>query len=132
MSPDKERAIFDRWPHWFPAQTESRILLICCADGWYDIVCQLFEHLEPLVSGPADNGTQFRVAQVKQRFGELVVHVNHCTDEVLAALASARELSRHTCEICGNPGTLEGETTRVWKTLCSSCRASDSWWMQWL
>jgi hypothetical protein len=72
------------------------------------------------------------VAQVKQRFGELVVHVNHCTDEVLAALASARELSRHTCEICGNPGTLEGETTRVWKTLCSSCRASDSWWMQWL
>ena len=130
MTLEKKRAIFERWPNWFPTEADNRLLLIRCADGWYNVVWQLFESLEPLVAGPADDGSQFQVAQVKQEFGELVVHVNRYTDEILAALASARELSRRTCEICGNPGSLEGETTRVWKTLCSSCRASDSWWRQ--
>jgi hypothetical protein len=131
MLPDKERAIFDRWPHWFPTETENRRLLISCSDGWYNLVWQLLERLEPLVAGPAeDDGPQFQVVQVKQRFGELVVHLNRYTDETFAALTAAGELSRRTCEICGNPGTLDWETTRVWKTLCSSCLAADQWWRQ--
>jgi hypothetical protein len=110
MSPEKERAIFERWPHWFTSKGDvSRSLLsrgFCCEDGWYGIIWDLFLSLEPLSAGLDPTGPAFEVVQVKEKFGGLRVGVSQMDDAIHLAIASARERSVKTCEICGNPGSL--------------------------
>jgi len=134
MSLEKERAIFKRWPDWFPAAGDVRRshtgerFCFWCGDGWYDIIFQLCERLEPLVAN-LDDAAQFQVVQVKEKFGGLRFYVEGSNDEIEAVIESACELSRQTCEVCGNPvGSLaqHGSLLRLpanglWNTLCSSC-----------
>ncbi len=125
MSPEKEQAIFQRWPDWFRTAHDVRLSGMSdgfrCDDGWYDIIYELFERLEPLVAKLDESGPSFEVRQVKEKFGTLRFYVNRRNDEIEAAIDSALERASRTCELCGNPGNLE---ERLWKTLCSSCMPS--------
>lgn len=99
-----------------------------CGDGWYDIIFQLCERLEPLVAN-LDDAAQFQVVQVKEKFGGLRFYVEGSSDEIEAVIESACELSRRTCEVCGNPvaslaqhgSLLRRPANGLWNTLCSSC-----------
>jgi hypothetical protein len=126
MSPEKERTIFERWPHWFRDAGDLRLSLMSwgftCGDGWYDIIYQLCERLEPLVAALDDGGAAFQVVQVKEKFGGLRFYVDDANDEIHSAIEAACELSVKTCEVCGNPGSCEQDETGWWKTLCISCR----------
>jgi hypothetical protein len=129
MSPDKERRIFERWPDWFRNAANIRISLMIwgftCGDGWYTIIYQLCERIEPMVAALDDGGSAFEVLQVKQKFGGLRFYTGGSTDEIEAAIESASELSSKTCEACGNPGKNEADTTGWWRTLCASCQKTD-------
>jgi hypothetical protein len=61
-------------------------------------------------------GLHFEVLQVKEKFGELRVYVNHKTEEISRAIGQAQLESVVTCEICGQPGQLR-ESDWI-KTLC--------------
>jgi len=129
MSPHKEKTIFDRWPQWFRNKGDIRVSLMSwgftCDDGWYQIIYQLCERIEPLVAALDDGGLGFEVVQVKEKWGTLRFYVKGSNDEIGAAIHSASELSVQTCEVCGDPGTLEPEVTGCWKTLCASCQKKD-------
>ena len=131
MSPEKERAIFKRWPEWFPTAGDVRRsrmgerFCFWCGDGWYDIIYRLCERIEPLVAALDDGGLTFEVLQVKEKLGGLRFYVEGSNDEIEAAIDSASELSILTCEVCGNPGSLEEDATGWWKTLCASCRKTE-------
>jgi hypothetical protein len=87
-------------------------------DGWFDILWRLCVDLEPLVAEfEATSGQKFEVLQVKEKFGGLRFYVNCRKEEAIRQRigAAARE-SFHTCEICGQPGTLRED--RWIKTLC--------------
>jgi hypothetical protein len=134
MSPEKERAIFKRWPEWFPTAGDVRRsrmgerFCFWCGDGWYDIIFQLCERLEPLVAN-LDDAAQFQVVQVKEKFGGLRFYVEGSSDEIEAVIESACELSRRTCEVCGKEvaslaqhgSLLRLPANGLWNTLCSSC-----------
>jgi hypothetical protein len=129
MSPDKDKTIFEKWPQWFRNKGDIRVSLMSwcftCGDGWYDIIYQLCERLEPLVANLEDGGAAFEVFQVKEKLGGLRFYVSSSNDEIDAAIDAASELSVQTCEVCGDPGSLEQDATRWWKTLCASCRKTD-------
>ena len=129
MSPDKDKAIFEKWPQWFRDKDDYRLsgmgIGFRCGDGWYDIIYRLCERIEPLVAALADRASDFQIVQVKEKLGGLRFYVEGSNDEIEAAIHSASELSILTCEVCGNPGNLEQDATGWWKTLCASCRKTD-------
>jgi hypothetical protein len=129
MSPDKDKAIFKKWPHWFRNAGDIRQSLMrfgfACGDGWYDLIYSLCERLEPMVAALDDGGAAFEVVQVKEKMGGLRFYVEASNDEIEAAIDAASELSIQTCEVCGSPGSLEEDATGWWKTLCGSCRKTD-------
>ena len=136
MSPEKELAIFERWPAWFNLKGDFRLSGMSdgfrCCDGWFDIIFHLCERLEPLVANLDDSGEEFQVLQVKEKFGELRFYVNRRTDEIREAIRSACQLSWRTCELCGKDAgsfAQRGKLRRpaangLFNTLCSSCGES--------
>ncbi len=83
-----------------------------CEDGWFNIIFNLCERLEPLVSElnatlPAED--RFEVLQVKQKMGSLRFYVSHYTPAIGAEIDRARLDSLHTCEACGRSGTLRNK-----------------------
>lgn len=91
--------------------------------GWHGILMRA--HAELVAVLP-----DYQVAQVKEKYGALSVHLGVYFDPITrqfgltpevgartsAILQSAQEESRRTCEVCGEPGS---ETGRGWiKTLC--------------
>jgi hypothetical protein len=82
-----------------------------CGDGWFELVRDLSEKLEP-------HGVE--AIQVKEKFGGLRFYlVGGAPDEVWDLIDEAETKSEKICELCGEPGTLRG---KGWvKTLCSAC-----------
>ena len=88
---------------------------IACGDGWFEIIKELSEKLEPL---------GVVAAQVKEKFGGLRFYTNPIPEgvewETVHEMISEAEVkSYETCEDCGKPGKRTGN---MWiKTLCEEC-----------
>lgn len=82
-----------------------------CGDGWFQLIKELSEKLEPL---------DVVAQQVKEKFGGLRFYVEYGTDEVFDIIEEFEDRSFHVCEACGQPGVLR--TDRHWyATLCDEC-----------
>lgn len=79
-----------------------------CFGGWQPILASLLERLEALVAElPADTRQDFRIEQIKQKFGRLLVSLaKEGTVEMQTALEEAGDTSVVTCEVCSAPGQL--------------------------
>lgn len=81
--------------------------------GWALILTKLHEDLIKL-------DPEYRVAQVKEKFGSLRVYVDTYSREVEDRIDKAEAQSCHVCEFCGAKGELRND--RSWlKTLCDVC-----------
>jgi hypothetical protein len=85
---------------------------------------RLCEDLQPLVAAFEEaSSIQFKILQVKEKFGGLRVYVNDANDAIRQRIETAALESFHTCEICGQPGELREES---WiKTLCDEHNACE-------
>ena len=77
-------------------------------DGWEKIVWDLCEKIAPLVEG-----TEFKVEQVKEKFGGLRFYVSESTDDVSTLIGEAEAASVYTCQRCGAPGERGGTGWRM-------------------
>lgn len=85
-----------------------------CGDGWFELIKELSEKLEPL-------GVE--AVQVKEKFGGLRFYANHATDAAWDLIEEAECKSETICEECGKAGKPNGVG---WiKTLCEECRESE-------
>ena len=81
--------------------------------GWMPIYIDAARSMEKIAKSM---GYSFSVAQVKQKFGELRVYIeslekNETAHSALCTvLQSAGSLCAKTCEYCGRPGELGGDT----------------------
>jgi len=122
MRKELEQRLVERWPTWFNTEGDIRDTAMARGfehdDGWFDLLWRLCEDLEPLVAEFEEaGGPKFEVLQVKEKFGGLRFYVN-CRKEgaIRQRIGIATDESFHTCEVCGQPGTLrEGRSIR---TLC--------------
>ena len=62
---------------------------------------------------------EFRIVQIKEKFGELRFYTNWVTDEIEAIINKYTKLSRKTCINCGKPATVI--TTGWISPFCNDC-----------
>jgi hypothetical protein len=122
MQKELEQRLVERWPTWFQTEGDFRHTAMTRGfehgDGWFEILWRLCVDLEPLVTEmERASGRKFEVLQVKEKFGGLRFYVNCRRNEAIRQrIGIAADESFHTCEVCGQPGTLREE--RWIKTLC--------------
>jgi hypothetical protein len=82
-----------------------------CGDGWFEMLYELSEKLQPLVQEINNKyeDWKFAVVQVKEKFGTLRYYTNGSTDEIDDLVWFYEELSGHVCDVCGKPGKLRGK-----------------------
>ena len=85
-----------------------------CGPGWFDLIWELSEKMEPLLVG--DDETTC-VAQVKEKYGGLRFYMSHYYNKTIGELEyEYEEKSYKICESCGKEGT---PSKNGWiKTLC--------------
>ena len=86
----------------------------CVGDGWFELLKELSEKLEPL---------GVVAAQVKEKFGGLRFYINsidkEIAEQVYEYIHEAEAKSYKTCEQCGQPGEQKGGG---WvRTTCDDC-----------
>jgi hypothetical protein len=89
--------------------------------GWRGLIERLFEKLECAIAFQApDERDRFRIIQLKEKFGRLVVYLEtEGTPEMKAAIHEASEESTNVCELCSAPGQLaERAPLGWWSTRC--------------
>lgn len=94
-----------------------------CGDGWYNLIREAAEQLEPLIiayrkKNPGDDWP--RASQIKEKFGTLRFYLSHGTDEMFKIADEAEQKSAEVCEECGKKGTLRKGGWLV--TLCKKCQ----------
>lgn len=62
---------------------------------------------------------EFRITQIKEKFGELRFYTNWTTNEIEAIINKYTKLSRKTCINCGKPATVI--TTGWISPFCNDC-----------
>lgn len=88
-----------------------------CGKGWYPIIEKLSEDISKIVK--KENLTDFRVTQVKEKFGGFCFYTNYSTEEISKLIREAEKLASQTCEKCGKPGKFVND--KGWyKTSCGS------------
>jgi hypothetical protein len=84
--------------------------------GWDKIIIDCHNKLKSI-------DPDYVIYQVKEKFGTLryYFYSNHSDrDSMAKCVEEAEELSAVTCELCGDPGSLDREAYWV-KTLCPEC-----------
>lgn len=106
MSPEQTQALYDAFPRLYRGRYLPRIesnmsFGFCCGDGWYELV---FELSSVIVAHAAACDLDPIVHGVKDKFGDLRVHVEGGDDEIKRRVDEASARSRSTCSACGAPG----------------------------
>ncbi len=119
MSPELERNLRADHPLLYSEPYLYGDGVMRCGSGWWDILERLSAKLEKLIWAERDP-SPYRARCVKEKFGTLRFYLSRETPEMSQAIAAAEAESAHTCEHCGEPGTLRG---KGWvRTLCDSCQ----------
>ena len=109
MSPEKEKAPQEIAPNLFYTSEEganqmpSVLFGIECGDGWFHILEDALKQLSDIAF---KEGNDFRIDQIKEKYGYLRIYLNYETDEMSEIIQEAEAKSQETCEQCGNPGIL--------------------------
>ena len=110
----------NRWTDEIPKDFDySYTELDAMPDGWRKAFgLQMCEELkQELIK--INKMDEFRIAQIKEKFGELRFYTNWVTDEIEAIINKYTKLSRKTCINCGKPATVI--TTGWISPFCNDC-----------
>lgn len=69
--------------------------------GWVPLVHRLLQRVDAALS--REDREEFRVSQIKEKFGGLRVYHNG-RDDIETMVDAADEEAQRTCEVCGAPG----------------------------
>lgn len=122
MREELEKKFSEKWPTWFHGLHDGDPMETClvfgfeCGDGWNDLLWRLCEDIEKI--GPGD---EFRVLQVKEKFGGLRFYTGAAPSEVHDRISQAEDESYKTCEVCASKEDVTSEGSWI-KTLCGECR----------
>lgn len=82
-----------------------------CGDGWADLLVELCQKINTYIQTlPQEQIDEIVALQVKEKYGTLRFYLS-CYDDTIDTLIRDAEIkSSVTCETCGNPGQVVGET----------------------
>ena len=127
MNAEFEKSILDKYyffgdNNW---KTNMNTSCICwgfeCDDGWQKLISDLCEELDEFLK--VHPNPDFRVSQVKSKFGGLRFYVENEGDDYKAIydiIDKYEKKSYHTCEYCGAENATQ--VGRWVMTLCPDCQ----------
>jgi hypothetical protein len=118
--------IIDKWitkhPEWF---AELRFDIVVGHFGWSSLIDDALMSVEQVL---LDHSGDFRIVQIKEKFGMLTIHSFHddrmaseIADRISEIFLNARARSAHICEICGASARL-GAHDLCMSVRCESCK----------
>jgi hypothetical protein len=120
MTKELEKKLLERFNFFHPELSPINDLM-CFGfehgDGWFNIIWNLCEKIEKCLKRISLE--DFRVVQVKEKYGTLRFYINYGTDEIYTLIDKAERKSGKICEICGKFGKLNN--LGWYKTRCKSC-----------
>lgn len=94
-----------------------------CGKGWGDLLDYLCTDIEKELDKDLELKKNFKVAQIKEKFGTLRFYTYSCTEKIDKLITDAEKRSEFICETCGEPGRLH--KIRGWlTTACPKCALS--------
>lgn len=124
MKKELQDKIFDKYPKIFrqkdlPMTQTAMCWGLDCGDGWYKIIDRLCDTIQSYID---NNGKpQVEATQVKEKFGTLSFYVENTNEFIYGMIALAENMSRYTCEECGDKGELY-EKNHWWRVRCEVCK----------
>ena len=117
MNKENTEKLINRFPFYRPGDTPADYLYYGfeCGDGWFNLIWELSEELEKA----GFIGEDFRVTQVKEKFGGLRYYTNYTTDVMDEIIEKYEEKSYRVCERCGAEGKVRGDSWVY--TACDKC-----------
>lgn len=91
-----------------------------CDNGWLDIINYACWHINRRVYNM--NYTNFKIVQIKEKFGSLRIYTTSSDDYINGVVAMAASMSMCICVVCGNKGSTRADRRWV-STLCDECNS---------
>ena len=81
---------------------------ICCGEGWHNLIDDLSAKIEKIIAAlPEDKQGYIYAQQVKEKWGSLSFYMSYSNEEIDELIDEAELKSELTCEVCGEPGTID-------------------------
>ena len=77
-----------------------------CGTGWGELLDKLCADIERELNKDAELKKEFKIAQIKEKFGGLRFYTYSVTDEIDKIIDEAEKKSFTICEVCGDKGKL--------------------------
>jgi hypothetical protein len=117
----KMDGLVDKHSSLFSPDHKGRRFSFWCDEGWLDIISAALQCIEQYlkrVEKISGNRSDFKFAQIKEKFGGLRIYNDGYSDDYIhGVIDMAEAMSYKTCEVTGRPGFLCKKGTWV-KTLC--------------
>ncbi len=116
-----QKEVLEKYPELFG--TDLRPQVTCMAfgfevgKGWFNVIEKHLPQMSAIVK--KQNLTDFKVTQVKEKFGGLSFYTNYIIDEIDEIVDEMEEECSKTCEKCGNPGTFRPDGWM--RVTCDKC-----------
>ena len=139
---NKQQILYDRYPEIFrqkdlPMTETCMCWGIDCGDGWFDLLNELCQRLDFVRK---KSGIITEASQVKEKYGTLRFYYTtqegnvklsdeefgHWQAIIDALIEEAENKSGHTCEICGEFGSICQRNNWL-KTVCAKCAEKDGY-----
>lgn len=120
MSPELEETLLHH-----PSKFYAKLYYFECSDGWGDILRTLADRVLSYRNSGRSKAAVM-AAQVKEKFGRLVVYTNGHDDQIEALIKEAQESSWSTCEHCGKLAELR----RIGNYLTTLCDDDYNAWQE--
>ena len=128
MKKELKDIIINKNPDFFSLMTKDFKVPISfgigCGDGWFFILDSLIDS----ISFHLDNNSKFKredfkITQIKEKFGFLCFYHDRCDDEKIKGMISlALNMSLKTCEECGDIKDIKQQKINSWiYTNCDIC-----------
>lgn len=94
-----------------------------CGEGWFDIIWKFSEDMMTYINSlnlSDKEKAEYRVAQVKEKFGSLRIYLHKYDDHLRELTYAACEASEHTCEKCGDVDAVLRPDIGWIRTLCDN------------
>jgi len=116
--------MYSEWLSPYPNGQPRNSFRLECDEGWDGIIRKLLGDIRMLLRA-VDPDCDFRILQIKEKFGGLRFYHSAAPSEVHSFVEEAEKASYATCEACGSTEDAKVRPSRHgWlKTVCPSCHA---------
>ena len=109
MDARKIKFLFKKYPRVFAYMKMNAITFFDCKDGWFSLIEDICEKLEPLIEEfIKENYYEIypAVSAIKEKFGILQFYMTTATDEMYRIIEAYSQKSQFICEICCEKGQI--------------------------